>query len=361
MELLPIVVNMPNVVLSGATVLALDARGLPTGIVPGTPETILTSTDQLATKQMLVAIISTTDGGTGNNVTITGFSFDQPQSAAQSDQYGSSLFADHVSGLAIRGNWLRNAPRQVDIRFSSGALEGNLMTDSPDGVGAFIAAGSASYPAQVIVRTNRMTRNREHGLMAMATVQHVDPDLGLTKLTALSQSLTKAEAHRLDVAITGNDFSQNHNLGLRLMLISPSYFFNAGDDAVPPTLTATVMGNTMNTNGNYGLDVEGGDTTKTGSRTFRGAFIGTFSGNQLLDNGRNGAIFTYTFGNIPPSDSSIYVRDSVFEVLDLDGELAGYDYANPLNDPIDGTPLNNSLVVNGIIGPSGIKISPRNP
>src|SRR6266566_8852281 len=61
MELLPIVLNMPNVVLSGATFLALDARGLPTGVVPGTAETILTSAVPL---QMLVAIISTTDGGT---------------------------------------------------------------------------------------------------------------------------------------------------------------------------------------------------------------------------------------------------------------------------------------------------------
>jgi len=360
MELLPIVLNMPNVVMSGATVLALDARGLATGIVPGTPETILTSTNALATKQMLVAIISTTDGETGDNVTITGFSFDQPQSA-QSGQYGTSVFADHVSGLAMRGNWLRNASRQVDVRFSSGTLEGNLMTDSPNAIGAFIAAGSTSYPAQVIVRTNRMTRNAAHGLMALATVQHVDPDLGLTKFTALPQSLTKSEAHGLDVTITGNDFSQNGNLGLRLMLISPSYFFNAGDDAFPPALTATVVGNTMNGNGNYGLDVEGGDTTKTGSQTFRGAFMGTFSGNQLLGNGRNGTIFTFTNGNPPPSDSSIYVRNSVFDVLDLDGELAGYDYANPVNDPIDGTPLNNTLLVNGAVGPYGIKISPHNP
>jgi len=347
------------VVLSGATVLALDARGLPTGIVPGTPETILTSTDALATKQMLVAIISTTDGGTGNNVTITGFSFDQPQ--FQSGQYGTSVFADHVSSFAIRGNWLRNAPRQVDIRFSSGALEGNLMTDSPNAIGAFIAAGSASYPARVIVRTNRMTRNAEHGLQAMASVQHVDPDLGRTKLTALPQSLTKAEAHKLDVTITGNDFSQNHNLGLRLMLISPSYFFNPGDDAFPPTLVATVMGNTMNGNGNYGLDIEGGDTEPAGSKIFRGTFLGTFSGNQLLGNGRNGTIFTFTFGNIPPSDSSIYVRNSVFQALDLDGELAGFDYANPLHDPIDGAALNNTLIVNDAVVTAGIKISPVSP
>src|SRR5262249_32443188 len=92
-------------------------------------------------------------------------------------QYGSSIFADHVSGFVIRGNWSRNAPKQADIRFSSGTLEGNLMTDSPNGGGVFVAAGRVSYPAQVNVRTNRVVRNREDGLMAIATTQNVDPDL----------------------------------------------------------------------------------------------------------------------------------------------------------------------------------------
>jgi hypothetical protein len=358
MELLPIVLNMPNVVLSGATVLALDARGLPTGIVPGTPETLLTSADPLGYPgQTLVAIISTTDGGTGNGVTVTGFSFDQPIA----DHYGTAVFADHVSGFAIQGNWMRNAGKQVNIRFSSGTLEGNLVTDSPNGAGIYIAAGSPSYPAVVTVRTNRSVHNGEHGLQAFASVQHKDPDLGRTRFTALSQSLTKAEAHSLDVEITGNDFSQNQNLGLRLMIVSPSYFFNPGDDVFPPTLTATVSGNSMNGNGNYGLDIEGGDTKNAGSKAFNGNFVGTFSGNELIDNGRNGTIFTYTFGNIPPSDSSIYLRDSVFQALDLDGELAGFDYANPLLDPIDGAPLNNTLIVNGAVIPPGIKISPHNP
>lgn len=359
MELLPIVLNMPNVVLSGATVLAIDAQGLPTGVVAGTPETILTSADPLgSSKQMLVAIISTTDGGVGNNVTITGFSFDQPLS----DHFSTAVWADHVSGFAIRGNWMRDAGKQVDIRFSCGTLEGNLVTDSFNGAGVYIAAGSASYPAQVTVRTNRAIRNREHGLQAIASVQHVDPDLGRTGFTALPQSLTKVEAHSLDVEITGNDFSQNGNLGLRLMIISPSYFFNAGDDAFPPTLTATVVGNSMNDNGNYGVDIEGGDTYAAGSKTMHGAFFGTFFGNQLVGNGRNEAYFTYTvIFDLPPTDSSIYLRNSVFQALDLDGELVGFDYANPLLDPKDGTPLNNTLLVNGTVMPNGIKISPHNP
>jgi hypothetical protein len=357
-ELLPIVLNMPNVVLNGATVLSLDAAGLPTGIAPGTQETILASTDPLgSSKQMVVAIISTTDGGVGNNVTINGFTFDQPQF----NHFGNAIFVDHVSGFAIWGNWMRNASKQVDIRFSSGSLEGNLITDSPNGPGVFVAAGSTSYPAQVTVRTNRSIRNGEHGLQVIATTQNVDPDLGRNKLTALPVSLTKSEAHSLDVTIIGNDLSENGNLGLRLMIISPSYSFNPGDDAFPPTLTANVVGNRMNGNGNYGLDVEGGETFTAGSKTFSGAFEGVFLENQLVGNGRNGTIFTFTSGNTAPNDSSIYLQHSIFQAFDLDGELAGLDYANPLNDPIDGTPLNNTLLINGIIMPSGIKISPRNP
>src|SRR5262249_49212318 len=98
-----------------------------------------------------------------------------------------------------------------------------------------------------------------------------------------------------------------------------------------------------------------------GSKAMIGAIVGTFSGNQMIGNGRNSTIFTFTFGNIPPSDSSVYVEDSLFEAMDLDGELAGFDYANPLNDPSDGTPLNNSLIVNGAVMPAGFKISPHNP
>jgi hypothetical protein len=358
MELLPIVLNMPNVVLSGATVLALDARGLPTGVAPGASQTILTSADPLgSTKQMVVAVASTTDGGAGNNVTISGFIFDQPVA----NHFGTAVFADHVTGLVLRGNWMRNAGKQVDLRFSSGLLEGNLVTDSPNGAGIYLAAGSVSYPAQVTVRANRSNQNGEHGLMAIGSVQHVDPDLGLTKLTTLSESLTKAEPHSLDAAIMGNDLSQNHNLGLRLLIISPSYFFNPGDDQVPPTLSVTVTGNTLNGNGNYGLDIEGGDTYLAGSKTMDGAFSGAFSGNQLVGNGRNGTIFTFTYGNEAPSDSSVYLRNSAFQALDLDGELAGFDYANPLLDPIDGTPLTNTLSVNGTVIPPGIKISPPSP
>jgi hypothetical protein len=200
--------------------------------------------------------------------------------------------------------------------------------------------------------------------MAMPTVPHVTPDLGRNNLTTLTGQFhgSNARARRLDITIIGNDFSQNGVLGLRFLMICPNFVFDPVDVTATPVLAANVLSNTLNGNGNYGLDVEGGDTFEQGDKTFSGAFMGTFSENQMLGNGRHGAIFTFTFGgNRVPSDSSIYLRNSAYEVLDLDGELAGFDYANPINDPIDGTPLNNMLIMNGAVVAHGIKISPRNP
>ena len=56
-----------------------------------------------------------------------------------------------------------------------------------------------------------------------------------------------------------------------------------------------------------------------------------------------------------------YLEQATYEIADLDGELAGYDYDNPVTDPFDGTVLNNTLIVNGAVIPPGTKISPLAP
>ena len=48
----------------------------------------------------------------------------------------------------------------------------------------------------------------------------------------------------------------------------------------------------------------------------------------------------------------------VFLCAWLDGELAGFDYDNPVTDPFDGTVVNNTLIVNGAVIPPGTKITP---
>ena len=45
-------------------------------------------------------------------------------------------------------------------------------------------------------------------------------------------------------------------------------------------------------------------------------------------------------------------------MTDADGELAGFDYDNPLTDELVGTVLNNTLTVNGVEVPHGTSITP---
>jgi hypothetical protein len=53
------------------------------------------------------------------------------------------------------------------------------------------------------------------------------------------------------------------------------------------------------------------------------------------------------------------MQESTFEVADLDGELEGFDFDHPLNDPFDGSPVvGNVLIINGEIQPNEIQITP---
>src|SRR5262249_32293180 len=75
-EALPILLNVPNLTLAGSTILTTDGRGLPTGMVPGT-ETLVQSVDYAGVYTESVILISrTTDGGIGNDVTVTGLHLD---------------------------------------------------------------------------------------------------------------------------------------------------------------------------------------------------------------------------------------------------------------------------------------------
>jgi hypothetical protein len=92
---------------------------------------------------------------------------------------------------------------------------------------------------------------------------------------------------------------------------------------------------------------------------------GQFSNNVLEDNARAPAFFTFTSFFVWCCGASLkdtkYIQDSSFQITDLDGELVGYDYDNPVTDPFDGTMLNNTLTVNGVVIPPGTKISPPTP
>ncbi len=168
------------------------------------------------------------------------------------------------------------------------------------------------------------------------------------------------------MTIEGNDFSDNRigtATGLRCSFY-PSFNYTTADATQPITgsLNVTVRNNRFNRNDNYGIMVDEGFISRSNPRQHMGTFEGTFERNALIDNGRNASVFGFTFANasmgLQPRKDAKYMQESTLQVDDLDGELEGFDFDHPLNDPFDGSPVvGNVLIYNGEVQPNGLYIS----
>ena len=54
-----------------------------------------------------------------------------------------------------------------------------------------------------------------------------------------------------------------------------------------------------------------------------------------------------------------YIQNAIYNISDIDSELTGFDYDNPLIDAASGTPLNNTLIVNGSQNILGVQLTPK--
>lgn len=167
--------------------------------------------------------------------------------------------------------------------------------------------------------------------------------------------------------VVNNDLSDNHGFGVRLVCAPlVSYVSYDPKQGLQGHLVATLRDNSINGNGHYGVSVDSAFILRSNKRPDAFSFAGTFQGNQLLGHGRTGYLFSFTylgvaFADKVASDYFKYLQNSTFTITDLDGEVAGFDYLNPATDPLDGTVLNNTLIVNGTVIPNGTKVSPRTP
>lgn len=168
----------------------------------------------------------------------------------------------------------------------------------------------------------------------------------------------------LEATVEGNDFSDNF-FGLRCTFFPPLYYTTA--DATQPirgSLSVTVHDNRLSRNFDYGIEIDPSQIYRSNPRQLTGTFEGTFERNALIGNGRNASAFGFTdirasIGSQPRQDWK-YMQESTFQIADLDGELKGFDFDHPLNDPFDDSPVvGNALIVNGEVQPNGIRITPR--
>ncbi len=356
LEVLPIILNVPQLVLRGGTVLDEDSLGLPTG-TDAESETIITADRALGLGQSLLLIAPTTDGMDGNRVTVAGFVLDAI--SGNSNLRGRGIIVERVSDFAIRRNVIRHTYTGLQTRLASGVIEANLfLSNYANGVG--IEGGSIVDPAQVTVRANRATQNLE-GLILGVVANTFPLQLGANTLAVMPLQTTfdRNNAHdqnnipdRLDATVIANDFSNNRSGGLRCFFLSPQ-FYNTQDETQPitGTIIATIGDNSFNGNGDYGIIVDAGFPFRNTPRQFTGVFIATFENNDLAGNGRAPAFFGFTrvfvsLGNAPRALFK-YLQQSSFDVTDEDGEFAVFDFDNPTIDPFDGAELLNTLTING--------------
>ncbi|HJY84028.1 MAG TPA: right-handed parallel beta-helix repeat-containing protein [Candidatus Binatia bacterium] len=372
LELLPIILNVSNLSLRGGTEFEEDADGLLTGVHSRESETLITTTRErpLMRGQVLLLIATTTDGMTGNRVSVSGFVMDARALGLEGTR-GFDIYADRVSDFSIHHNLLRNGSGGAQTRLATGLFEANLCGPNND-IAIFVTAGSMAYPATVTLRRNRSIRNGA-GAAVTAVASFVQLDLGANTLRLeplqMSYDINNPEDQQnvpgtLEATIEGNDFSDNNFSGLRCTFFPPFYYTTA--DATQPirgSLSVTVHDNRFNRNLGYGIEVDASNAYRSNPRQLTGTFEGTFERNVLIGNGRNAFAFSFTdirasIGTVSRQDVK-YMQESTFEVADLDGELEGFDFDHPLDDPFDGRPVvGNVLVINGEIQPNGIQITP---
>jgi hypothetical protein len=371
LELLPIIINVPDLSLEGGTELDEDEDGLPTGTYPLEGETLLITDQPLTRGRVLLLIAKTDDGMAGNGVTVSGFVMDARGNELPTVP-GFNIYADRVSDFSIHENFFRHGG--VATRLASGSIEANFCISSHLGPGIFISGGSITHPARVNLRRNRATQNDLGGAGIFAVANFVQLDLGANTLRLetlqMSYDIDNPEDQQnipdtLEATVENNDLSDNlagpdggSGYGLACRYYPPFRYTTADPtQAMRGTLSVAVRGNRLNRNANYGLIVDPGSSDRSTPRELTGMFQGAFEQNALIGNGRNTAMFAFT-NSLGIRGNFKYMQHSTYQVADLDGGLEGFDYDHPLNDPFDGSPVvGNVIIYNGTLQPNGIQIT----
>jgi hypothetical protein len=366
-EVLPIILNVSGLTLTGASVLDHDSRGLPTGSANG-PQTKLKSSNLTdGARQALLWITRTIDGGAGDGVIVSGVTFGE-----SSGGNGLGIVTDRVVDFALLDNAFIHTSIGIITRLSSGVVDGNYF-DGNSSVGPGIGGGSVNHPASVTLSRNRSTAATGGAdIRGEPSLRTLDLGANSVQPEPLQRVFDRNNPEdaanipdSLDVLVSNNDFSGNAHAGLWCFAyaINPAFGYTTIDASQPKTsvVRATIVGNTFINNGNYGVSAEAGGTVRADPREWRREFAATFMLNTFQGNGRAGALFSFTAGDVSLGSASIqnltYLQNSTCDVTDLDGELAGFDYDNPAADPISAIVLHNALSVNGTTVLPGTKIT----
>jgi hypothetical protein len=369
-EKLPLLLNIPALVLRGETELTQTSDGLPDAVVPGT-ETIIRADQPQGQKQYLVMVTRTlplagsgypeTLEMAGDDVTILGLWL-------QADRLRvlpSALIAmDGVSGFVVRRNVLEKGGNGVWARLSSGRIHDNLALDNT--VSFYLTAGSRSSPAHVRIVGNRAVGagTAVAGLNLLGAGDNgnrrVGLDLGPNRFRRVPiRAVLDRTAHadsipdRLSAEVSGNEF-RGMQFGMRVNgYLQDPYTVIAGQEETA-NVTAIFRDNVSRSNSVYGLVVDAGQIPKGERRAV--ALELSFDGTRLSDNTLGPAIISFwRFGGsiAPASDLPFLQPNPSFAVnstIRICGDVTQFHYDNRQNPDAatNPPPLNNRLTVNDV-------------
>jgi len=340
-EAFPLILDVPNLRLDGATILLTDEHGLPTGLIAS--ETRLVAKPPLTGLQTILLIGPTSSELTGIGVTVQGLVLDAGNNGSASD--GRDIVIDRVSDFSIRRNVLTgSAALAIDGRASSGVIEQNFIIGA--GCGTCISAGNNEAPAHYSFLRNRSVENVFAGVLVAGS------SYGGVLHPALLPVAAGTTFDSVTAVISDNNLSDNNHdphftSAIRLFAFIPGVpTAQTGAD-----LDVSVTNNTL-MNNSFGVKIDAGFAFRADQRTWTAGFRTIFSGNSISGSKRTPALISFTHSTAAIYPAALkdfkYLQDSTLTIRDSGGDLEGYWLDRPMTDPIDGRTLNNVLEVNGV-------------
>ena len=351
-EVLPILIDFPNLKLRGGTSMLEDENDLPTGVFETGKNSLLVAQPALTGNQMLLKIAPpSVDKSKG--IEVSNLSFDMGYTMTQTPAGGIAIEVERSQDFILNNNFVTGgfnyptggATAGIDIRASSGKISGNYITKS--GCGACVSLGNASSPAQIVFTGNRSINNANYGLLMGGDI------------TASGYDTLSAVVEEND--LSDNNINANQGGGIRVIVVK----HDPPDLATSGNVTVFISDNRISNN-NFGYSIDAGFPYRVfnGSpdpRLHTGTVNLSLEDNEVVGNLRAPALITFNrnTATLNPGSSTNgvtrfkYLEHSTYNITDADGELNGYWFDHPVSDSVDGRTLQNTLRINGVVIPNG--------
>jgi len=249
-ELLPLVLNIPNLTLHGAGVMKY-AGGYPVALHAGTATTVTVDTQRLGILDNTVIYIGpTTDGGRADGTVIEGMVIDD----AFNSYYG--LFISRTQRITVRYNVVEHVNfGAISGSECSGRIVGNVVHDG--GPGLLFAGGTPSNPSRLYIGGNTATLNPEGVIFFGTSLATENLDMGANPLEVLPYPINptaRQMGNHVEVEFAGNNVSNNSGDGLRFMMLGGSHY----PYAQTSNISANVHDNRFIDNAGYPFAVDQG-------------------------------------------------------------------------------------------------------